>query len=61
LARAYQRGAGEIDAIDKRIARYELRRNEILKQIALRNERKAQKLAKASSDIIEGEFTEATE
>ena len=53
------RGAGEIDAIDKRIARYELRRNEILKQIALRNERKAQRLAKASSDIIDGEFTEA--
>ncbi len=61
LARAYQRGAAEIEAIDKRIARYELRRNEILKQIALRSERKAQKLAKASSDIIEGEFTEATE
>ena len=59
LARAYVRGAGEIDAIDKRIARYELRRNEILKQIALRNERKAQRLAKASSDIIDGEFTEA--
>ena len=59
LARAYLRGAGEIDAIDKRIARYELRRNEILKQIALRNERKAQRLAKASSDIIDGEFTEA--
>jgi hypothetical protein len=59
LARAYRRGAGEIDAIDRRIARYELRRNEILKQIALRNERKAQRLAKASSDIIDGEFTEA--
>jgi hypothetical protein len=61
LAQAYQRGARDIDAIDKRIARYELRRNEILKQIALRNERKAQKLGKASSDIIEGDFTEATE
>jgi hypothetical protein len=61
LARAYLRGAGEIDAIDKRIALYELRRNAILKEIGLRSERKAQKLAKASSDIIDAEFTEATE
>jgi hypothetical protein len=61
LARAYVRGAREIDAIDKRIALHELRRNAILKEIALRGERKAQKLAKASSDVIEGEFTEAAE
>jgi hypothetical protein len=61
LAQAYLRGARDIDAIDKRIALAELRRNAILKEIGLRNERKAQKLAKASSDIIEGEFTEAAE
>jgi hypothetical protein len=61
LARAYLRGAREIDAIDKRIALYELRRNAILKEIGLRNERKAQKLAKAASDVIEGEFTQAAE
>jgi hypothetical protein len=61
LARAYLRGGRDIDAIDKRIALYELRRNRILKEIGLRGERKAQKLAKASSDIIEGEFTEAAE
>jgi hypothetical protein len=61
LAEAHQRGARDIDAIDKRIALYELRRNRILKEIGLRGERKAQKLAKASSDIIEGEFSEATE
>ena len=61
LARAYRRGARDIDAIDKRIALYELRRNGILKEIGLRSERKAQKLAKASSDVIEGEFTEAAE
>jgi hypothetical protein len=61
LAQAYLRGARDIDAIDKRIALYELRRNAILKEIGLRGERKAQKLAKASSDVIEGEFTEAAE
>ena len=61
LARAYLRGAREIDAIDKRIALYELRRSAILKEIGLRSERKSQKLAKASSDFIEGEFTEAAE
>jgi hypothetical protein len=32
-----------------------------LKEIGLRSERKAQKLNKASLDIIEGEFTEAAE
>jgi hypothetical protein len=61
LAQAYLRGARDIDAIDKRIALYELRRNRILKEIGLRGERKAQKLAKASSDIIDGEFSEAAE
>ena len=61
LTRAFLRGAREIDAIDKRIALYELRRNAILKEIGLRRERKAQKLDKASSDVIEGEFTEAAE
>jgi hypothetical protein len=35
--------------------------HEVLKEISLRNERKAQKLAKAASDIIEGEYSEATD
>ena len=61
LAKAYLRGARDIDAIDKRIASYELRRNAVLKQIARRSDRKAQKLDKASSDVIEGEFSEAAE
>jgi len=61
LARAYLRGARDIDAIDKRIALAELRRSAILKEIGRRSERRAQKLAKASADIIEGEFTEAAE
>jgi hypothetical protein len=61
LAQAYLRGTRDIDAIDKRIALYELRRNAILKEIGLRSERKAQKLDKASSEVIEGEFSEAAE
>jgi hypothetical protein len=61
LARAYLRGAREIDAIDRRIALFELRRNRTLKEIGLRSEQKAQKLARASSDIIDGEFSEAAE
>ena len=61
LARAYLRGVEEINAIDKRIAILESRRNKVLKEIGLRNERKAQKLAKAASDIIEGEYSEATD
>ena len=61
LAQAYVRGAGEIDAIDRRIALFELRRNRTLKEIGLRSERKARKLAKASSDVIDVEFTEAAE
>jgi hypothetical protein len=59
LAQAYLRGARDIDAIDKRIALYELRRSAILKEIGLRDDRKARKLDKASSDVIKGEFTEA--
>jgi hypothetical protein len=61
LAQAYLRGARDIDAIDKRIALYELRRSAILKEISRRSERKAQKLDKASSEVIEGEFSEAAE
>jgi hypothetical protein len=61
LARAYRRGARDIDAIDKRIALYELRRSAILKEIGLRSERKARKLDQASSEVIEGEFSEAAE
>jgi hypothetical protein len=61
LAKAYLRGARDIDAIDKRVALYELRRNAILKEIGRRSERKAHKLDKASSEVIEGEFSEAAE
>lgn len=55
------RGVREIDAIDKRIVLYELRRNTVLKEISLRRERKANKLAAAACDFIDGEFSEAPE
>lgn len=58
LAQAYERGANQIDAIDKRIASYELRRLLIIKESALHCERLARRLEKSSSDAIEGEFTE---
>lgn len=61
LAQAYLRGARDIDAIDKRIALCELRRNAVLKEIGLRSERKAKRLAAAASDFIDGEFSEAAE
>jgi hypothetical protein len=61
LAHAYLRGAGDIDAIERRIASYEARRNLILKEINLRSERTAQRLDKASSNIIDAEFSEAAE
>ena len=60
-SRCWPRGAADIDAVDKRLALYEIRRNAILREIALRSERKAQKLDKASLDVIEAEFSEAAE
>jgi hypothetical protein len=61
LAQAYLRGAPDIDAIDRRIASYELRRNLVLRQISLRSEKKARKLEKTALNIIDGEFSEAAE
>ena len=61
LARGYIRGDYDIDVIDKRIASYEYRRNTALREMYLRSEKMAQLLEKASSDVIDGEFTEAAE
>jgi len=47
------------DVIDKRTASYEYRRNATLREMDLRSERMARLLEKASSDVIDGEFTEA--
>jgi hypothetical protein len=61
LARGYILGDYDIDVIDKRIASYEYRRNTALREMYLRSERMARLLEKASSDVIDGEFTEAAE
>jgi hypothetical protein len=61
LARALTDSASDIDTIDKRISTYEYRRNAILREIDRHSESMARKLDKASSEIIDGEFTEAAE
>jgi hypothetical protein len=61
LAQAYIRGATQIDAIDRRIAAYERRRNTALTGAGLWNEGLRRKLEKTNTDIVDGEFTEAAE
>jgi hypothetical protein len=61
LAKAYILGDHDIDVIDKRIASYEYRRNTALREMYLRSEKMARLLEKASSEVIDGEFTEAAE
>jgi hypothetical protein len=61
LAQAYLRGARDIDAVDRRIASYELRRSAILREISLRSERRARRLEEVALEIIDAEFTEAAE
>jgi hypothetical protein len=50
-------GNSVIDGIDKRIASYELRRMAALRAIELYSEKLARRLETASSEIIEGQFT----
>jgi hypothetical protein len=59
LTAALNEAADHIDAIDRRIASYELRRMTTLRAIEQYSEKSARRLA-ASTDIIEGQFTEAT-
>lgn len=61
LAQAYIRGGRDIDAIDRRIASYELRRMAVLKTIEYYDDRLSRRFEAASSKVIEGEFTEAAE
>jgi hypothetical protein len=61
LAQAYMRGADQIDAIDKRIAAYERRRNTALREAGLWNEKLQRQLEQATPEVIDGEFTEAAE
>jgi len=57
---ALNRAAHHIDAIDRRIATYELRRAAAMKAIEQYSEASARRLA-ASPGVIDGEFTEAAE
>jgi hypothetical protein len=61
LNRALQRSHPSIDAIDKRIATYELRRMAALRALEQYDEKLARRLEAASSEVIEGEFTEVSE
>jgi hypothetical protein len=64
LALAYRKGAAEIDAVEQRIASYEIRRLMALREIERRNEKSARRLKKSTADLIEGElgaFKEAAE
>jgi hypothetical protein len=54
-------GNFDIDKIDKRIASYESRRMAALRTIELYSEKLARRIEAASSDIIEGQFTDAAE
>jgi hypothetical protein len=61
LAQAYVRGAVQIEAIDKRIAFHEQRRSAALKDVGIWSDRLLRRLDQATSEVIEGEFTEAAE
>ena len=55
-----KRAAPQIEAIDRRVAAYELRRMAAMRAIDQYSETSARRLA-ASTDVIEGQFTEAAD
>lgn len=55
------KGASQIDAVERRIASYEIRRMTALREIERRNEKFARQLETASSEIIDADFSEAAE
>ena len=61
LSKALLNKADVIDAIDKRIATLELRRIATLRTIEAYSEKFARRLEVASSEVINGQFTEAAE
>jgi hypothetical protein len=61
LAMAYVRGANDIDAVDRRLAAYEQRRNSALREAGYRNKYLFEQLKKVDSEIIDAEFSEAAE
>lgn len=60
-AQAFINGAAQIDAIDRRIATYELRRIVVYRELERIGDRLAERVEKAATDFIEGEFREAAE
>jgi hypothetical protein len=58
---AFTRAADSIDAIDRRLASYELRRMAALRTVERYSETLARRLETASSKLIDGEFREAAE
>jgi hypothetical protein len=61
LAQAYMRGADTIEAIDKRIAFHEERRNTALKNSGIWSEGLQRRLEQATPEVIEGEYTAVAE
>jgi hypothetical protein len=61
LTEAYKLRNSGIDAFDARIASHEVRRMTALGAIELHSENLARRLEAVSSDVIEGEFTRASE
>lgn len=60
LARVYDRGGDDIAAIDKRIAAHEQRRSAALKEVGHWSDRLERRL-RATSDVIDAEYTEEVE
>jgi hypothetical protein len=61
IAQAYIRGAGNIDAIDRRIASYELRRMATLRALELHNENLVRRLTPKAHAVIEAEFSDVSQ
>ena len=58
LARLLMYRINQYNSVDKLIASAELRRARTLREIERRREYLAQRLRKASNDVIDGEFTD---
>jgi hypothetical protein len=58
LTKALNEAADQLDAIDRRIGTYELRRMAVLRATEEYNENLARRLKSISADVIEGQYTE---
>ena len=61
LARVYLHDSSGIEGCDRRIAALEIRRSALLREIDRRNQIVARDADKATSDILDAEFTEAVD